>query len=652
MITRVSFILLVILCFGGDAFASDTCRIFFKDKGLSQLDLTPGSSRFESVIASLSDAAIERRKRALSFKHDWETISQEDFDVNANYLSAIEQLGAKVLHSSKWLNFATVACDANARGQIIKLDFVDRVAKLGRVRTVIAAEDCGADSIVFHRGYAAWQLDRINTGPMHWLGIDATGVAIAYFDTGFIWRENIALDHLNVIGEYDFVAKDTIVSQQPGDNPGQYGHGSNVLAVATGLLPDSMIGPAYHANILLGKTEDLNSETPLEEENYALGLEWAEAKGARIASSSLGYLFFDSGFTSYTYEDLDGKTAISTKAASHAAKLGMLVVSAAGNNGTTAFPWVNTPADADSILAVGAYFFNDTIVDFSARGPSADGRIKPDIAAPGVGVWTYDIFLGLVPVTGTSHATPLVSSSAALIMQAHPEAGAQEVRKAIMETGSNAAHPDTVAGWGMLNTYAAALKLGPFFGKITQKFNSNVLDICVGFASNASTNSLIFRYRRNGGAYQDIALTERFDSNYYALSEILPGKPGDRFEYHIVAASSSGDTLILPKDYPQTSYSVVIGDSVVHAEVGDRAPGISHSRIYPNPAVNFVEVESDELIIAAEIIDIAGRSIMASPSTTERSKRFLVSDLASGSYMIRVTFANGSQEMHQLRIAR
>ncbi len=654
MITRFSFALLVIFSFASSALAMDTCRVFFKDKGLSQLDLTPGSARFEAVMASLSDGAIARRKQAIRVEHDWQVIAQEDYKVNDRYLSSIEDLGAHVLQSSKWMNFATVACSPNVSSALEELPFVDRVVKLGKVKTVLADHDqCGADTIIYHRGLAAWQLDRINTGPMHWLGIDATGVAIAYFDTGFIWRDNPAIGHLHVIGEYDFVAKDSVTSMQDGDHPAQWDHGTHVLAVAAALIPDTTIGPAFNADIVLGKTENLYSETPLEEENYALALEWAEGLGARIASSSLGYLFFDSGFTSYTYSDLDGETAISSKAAARAAKLGMLIVTAAGNSGTTAFPWMNAPADADSILAVGAYFFNDTIVDFSSRGPTADGRIKPDIAAPGVGVWSYNPFVGPVAVTGTSHATPLVSAAAALIMQAHPEASAQEIRSAIMETGSNAATPDTMAGWGMLNTYSAALKLGPFFGKITQKFNQNQLDLCVGFASGAESNTITFRYRRNRGEFLDLKLNETSDSNYYSLSQIFGGKPGDTLQYYVIATTSNNDTLILPKGQPETAFQLAIGDTVIGVAVVS-AGGLNASRasIYPNPAVDFAEVASDKAIQSAELIDIAGRSVMTSPSMTERSKRFLLNELPSGSYLIRVTYIDGTQETHQLRIAR
>lgn len=654
MITRLAVIVIITLSVVSPALAVDTCRVFFKDKGLSEHDLLPGSSKFESAISRLSRSAIERRKHALGLRHDWQTIAQEDYDLDEAYLTAIQATGAQILHTSRWLNFATAIGEPDVIHRLSVLPFVERVVKPAFLKTIRAAEDCGADTIVFHRGLATWQLDRINTAPMHWLGIDASGVNIAYFDTGFIWRENAATDHLNVIGEYDFIEKDSITSQQEGDDPGQWGHGTAVLGVAAALLPDTTVGPAFGANIILGKTEDLRSETPREEENYALALEWAESLGARIASSSLGYVFFDSGFTSYTHQDLDGETAISSRAAARAAQLGMLIVTAAGNSGASAFPYVNAPADADSILAVGAYFFNDTIADFSSRGPTSDGRIKPDIAAPGVGVWTYDPTFNVpVPVTGTSHATPLVSAAAGLIMQAHPEATAQQVRSAIMQTGSQASAPDTMAGWGMLNTYAAALRLGPFFGRVTQKFTDNVLELCVGFASGAEGNSITFKHRRSDGAFSDIPLNEGPDSNYYLLSQFFGGTPGDTIQYYIVAATSDGDTLILPKGAPTVVYALVIGDSLIHFADVDRDNAMqTRANIFPNPAASFVEVTSDRTIVGAELLDVTGRSLATSPSETDLSKRFFLTEFASGSYLVKVLFADGLEEVHQLRIAR
>jgi hypothetical protein len=238
-------------------------------------------------------------------------------------------------------------------------------------------------------------------------------------------------------------------------------------------------------------------------------------------------------------------------------------------------------------------------------------------------------------------------------MQAHPEATAQQVRAAIMQTGSQASNPDTMAGWGMLNTYAAALKLGAFFGKIRQTFTSNVLDLCVAFASGAESNSIVVKHRRNSGEFLDIPLNELSDSNYYSMSQVFGGKPGDTIRYYLIATTSNSDTLILPKGGPAVVYQAVIGDTAIGlADVNRGKENATRVRIYPNPAVSFVEISSDKAIVSAVIFDAIGRSIMTSPSTTDLSKRLMLTEVASGSYLVKVTFADGVEEVHHLRIAR
>jgi serine protease AprX len=654
----LSFVCLVILSLvlADSSYAQDEYRVFFRDKGLLEHDLTPGSERFEETLSRFSSKAIERRKRNLSVDHDWQTIDEADFAVSESYLTALASHGAEILNTSRWLNFASVRCSEAAIERIRSFGFVKQVQKLAPARPQtdrhLLNEECGADTIVFHRGLATDQLNWINTTPLHWLGIDATGVTIAYFDTGFWWKDSRALKHLNVIAEYDFVFQDSVTQDQQEDLPipNTHGHGTVVLGAAAAFLPDTVIGPAFNANFILGKTEDLRSETPREEENYAAGLEWAEALGADIASVSLGYIDFDSGFTSYTYPDLDGKTAISSRAAAKAAQLGMLIVVANGNDGAQPFPYMNPPADADSILAVGAMAWNDTIAAFSSRGPTADGRIKPDIVAPGVGVWTYHPAAGPLPQTGTSLAAPLVSSSAALIMQAHPEAHAQDIRRAIMETGDNSSTPDTAEGWGMLNAYAAALRLGPFIGRFTQSFTNNELKYCLGYASEAQTKTVRLTYMQ-GGVTNVAEIPQSSDSLFYEWSRVFAGMPGDTIKYFIEAISGE-DTIRLPQDAPTVTYAVKLGDtSIVFADVREQK-AFASATVYPNPASEFVEVASKSPIASLDLIDATGRVLLTSISTTELSKRIVIRELAAGSYVLRVVYKNGEQEVLPLRIVR
>jgi hypothetical protein len=159
-----------------------------------------------------------------------------------------------------------------------------------------------------------------------------------------------------------------------------------VWSLFAGDVPGRLRGIARGATFLLAKTEDVRTETRVEEDNYVAALEWADSIGVDIISSSLAYLIFDNGFSS-TPSQLNGDVAVTTVAVDSAARRGILVVTAAGNSGPGSRT-IWTPADADSGLAIGAEDSLGNIGGFSSRGPTADGSIKPDFTAPGVAVCT------------------------------------------------------------------------------------------------------------------------------------------------------------------------------------------------------------------------------------------------------------------------
>ncbi len=226
-----------------------------------------------------------------------------------------------------------------------------------------------------------------------------------------------------------------------------------------GVLEGTLIGTAYGADFIVAKTEDTMSETVVEEDNWAAAAEWSEAMGVDVITSSLGYRTFDDG-SGYTLAELDGDTAISTIAADRAAELGIVVLTSAGNEGLPVDPADSTiiaPTDGHMVLAVGGVAPTGERVSFSSVGPTADGRIKPDIAAQATSV------IALSPgfdgdfrgVAGTSFSCPLSAGVAALVLQAHPEYTVDQVIAVLRSTASQADRPDNLLGWGIVNAVAA-----------------------------------------------------------------------------------------------------------------------------------------------------------------------------------------------------
>src|SRR5213596_872802 len=377
--------------------------------------------------------------------------------------------GARVRVRSRWLHAVSADVPAAALRQLLQDRDLRRIQPPGRFklrhpspvpRSITApgahGDTCGVtpgDDPVL--GPSAMPYRQLHLRPLTDQGIDATGVRIALLDTGFD-TANPAFNGITITAQYDFVFKDSVVRDEPGkDVAGAQSHGTATWSLFAGEVTGRLHGIARGARYLLAKTEDIRSEARVEEDNYVAALEWADSIGVDIVSSSLGYLSFDNGF-SYTPSQLNGDVAVTTVAADMAAQRGILVVTAAGNDGPD-LRSISTPADGDSVLAVGAEDSSGTIAFFSSRGPTADGRLKPDFTAPGVAVCVVTGNGQVRRGEGTSFATPLLAASAALVKQMHPTLAAMELRAAFRSTGSKRAAPDSIYGWGRPDVAAAAV---------------------------------------------------------------------------------------------------------------------------------------------------------------------------------------------------
>ncbi|MFH1834328.1 MAG: S8 family serine peptidase, partial [bacterium] len=226
-------------------------------------------------------------------------------------------------------------------------------------------------------------------------------------------------------------------------------HGTYTFSALGGFTAGTLIGPAYRAQIALGRTEVVEGETRMEEDTYVAGLEWADSLGADVVSTSLGYLDFNDGF-SYWLQDLDGRTAVTSRAAALLVRRGVVLVTAMGNEGPLRSTLV-TPADAESVIAVGAVDLRGKVAGFSSRGPNALDVTKPDVCACGVGTTCADASgrEAYTAMNGTSLATPLIGGLVALLLEAHPEWTPYQVQKALHHSGDQARNPDNARGWGV-----------------------------------------------------------------------------------------------------------------------------------------------------------------------------------------------------------
>ena len=309
----------------------------------------------------------------------------------------VVRVGGTVRHQSRWLHGVSARLSSQALREAAVFESIRHIQPVAvflnrqrqestPVSAVFAAPGSAQIDTLF--GPSAMPLRVLNLLPLVEHGLKGAGVRIAILDTGFE-TEHPAFTETSVIAQRDFVFGDSVVRNQVGDVFGASRHGTQVWSLLGANLPTQMVGIAPDADFLLAKTEDVRSETRVEEDNYVAALEWADSMGADIVTSSLSYLSFDGGF-SYDFNDLNGDVAITTIAADSAVARGIVVVTAMGNDGSLGFRSISTPADGDSVISVGAEDSLGVLQGFSSRGPTADGRLKPDLTAPGRSVFVVD----------------------------------------------------------------------------------------------------------------------------------------------------------------------------------------------------------------------------------------------------------------------
>ena len=374
-----------------------------------------------------------------------------DRGLNPDALAALAALGVDVRHTSRWLGAVSADLTPAQAAAVAGVPGVRSVRRTARLVAHTVAQgvplDAPAASSVFVYGPSEAQLAFVRADETIEAGRTAAGVLFGILDTRFDFGHP-ALAHIPAAGH--LVAEQNFV----GGDQSNF-HGLACSSIALGRLDGQLVGPAHDARVLAATTEFAPTETHAEEDAFVAGLEWMEAQGVDVVSVSLGYSRFDAGEGDYTPADMDGNTAVVTRAADIAASLGVAVVVAAGNEGNDAWAIITAPADADSVITVGAAASDGTRAGFSGVGPTADGRTKPDVAALGVNVYVAEPGGGEQFGSGTSYAAPMVAGVVAQMLGARPNLTPTGVREALRSTASQASAPDNALGWGVVDAVAA-----------------------------------------------------------------------------------------------------------------------------------------------------------------------------------------------------
>jgi subtilisin family serine protease len=406
-----------------------------------------------SNLVCLSPTAMEMREdRGIA-------IDSLDYAVSPVYLDSIKSLGAKVLHTSRWMNGATIEASSETIEALEQCSFVDTI-----YTTRLANDSSTIHSVSLRKRVAATndnmldtkplnsngQLQLINLPPLHEEGYKGQGIRIGVADGGFYHADSLAsLPREQWLGYADLTDCQHDIFSQEGN------HGTLCLSAIMG-QKNNYQGAATQAQYFLFRTEEHYTESPKEIDNWVAAIEMADSLGLHIVSTSLGYTTFDDEQFNWAYSEMDGRSSRGAQAAAIAARKGMLLVTAMGNDGARAWRYLSTPADADSILSVGAVNREGQIANFSSYGPSADGRIKPEVCAVGEGTCLINPANdALMASNGTSFACPLVAGMAACLWSALPEASNMEIREIIIRSCDRYDLPHEQYGYGVPNAWEA-----------------------------------------------------------------------------------------------------------------------------------------------------------------------------------------------------
>lgn len=387
------------------------------------IDKPSAETFLENPLTMLSQRAIDRRNNLQI------AIDITDVPVDQSYLDTVKNIaGIAVLGKSKWLN----AIHIQGTKEIIEeaftnLTFINKVEFANKSFQQLSQKSSeyklnnhqnkfGSSQTEYNYGSTASQIKMLNGNYLHAHDLTGEGQIIAVIDAGFPNVNTLEAfkrlrDHSQILGGYDFVERST-------DFYTGHNHGTNVLSTIGGYLENEFVGSAPDASFYLFRTENAAIEVPLEETLWVEAAERADSLGTDVINTSLGYSTFDNPDYSYSYADMDGNTTFISRGAEIAANKGILVVNSAGNSGNNAWKFITAPADAASVITVGAVDVNENIASFSSFGPTVDYRIKPEILALGINAAVINHTNGAITSSnGTSFSSPIMAGLIACLNQ-------------------------------------------------------------------------------------------------------------------------------------------------------------------------------------------------------------------------------------------
>ena len=403
----------------------------------------------------LSERALERRNRQQL------PIDETDLPVSQKYVNELLGCGARLVTTSRWNNTVVLeVSDTLLMDQVSQMPFVTGVKKVWTQPDSIPARNAERKKEVKndikktdgYYGRALRQIAIHGGDSLHAAGFSGKGMHIAVIDAGFYNADEIKFfKKMDLLGTRDFV-------NPASDIYAENGHGMMVLSCMAANAKDAFVGTAPEASFWLLRSEDADTEQPVEEDYWAAAIEFADSVGVDVVNTSLGYHAFDEGYGGYRYRDLDGHTSMMSHSASMAADKGVIVVCSAGNSGRKAWKKMTPPGDSENVLTVGAINYDLENADFSSIGHTSDGRIKPHVMAIGVNSVVSSGSGKVSQGNGTSFASPIMCGVVACFWQACPWLTAKEVIKAVQQAGDRVDFPDNIYGYGVPNLWKAYQK--------------------------------------------------------------------------------------------------------------------------------------------------------------------------------------------------